>query len=83
MTEVLAAIIGLCSSVMVTGITLLGAKRLGIGPNQNLLISTYKDIMDADRMRIEQLEKLVEEKDRRIEELEAEKNSSTRVVGTV
>lgn len=56
MSELIAALVGLISSVLVTGVSLYGARRLGLGQEQTLLITTYKDIQEADKIRIEQLE---------------------------
>lgn len=70
MNEVVAAIIGLISSALVSGLSIYGAKKLGIGVTQGQLVTTLKDISSAQNMRIEQLEKDIEEKDKRIAMLE-------------
>lgn len=70
MSEILAAAIGLISSVVVSIISIYGAKKLGIGPSQGQLVTTLKDLSSAQDMRIEQLEKDSGEKDTRIQFLE-------------
>lgn len=71
MNEVFAAIIGLISSLVVSVLSIYGAKKLGIGPSQGQLVTTLKDLSSAQDMRIEQLEKSNEEKDREIIMLKA------------
>jgi hypothetical protein len=71
MNEVIAALVGLISSVVVSALSIYGAKKLGIGPSQGQLVTTLKDLSSAQDMRIEQLEDSVKEKDDRIKALEA------------
>lgn len=55
--EVISAIVGLISSTVIATISLLGARKFGIGSSQIQLIGTLKDITSAQDTRIDQLEK--------------------------
>lgn len=56
MNEIAIAIIGLIGTLIVATIGLYGAKKYNIGPSQDKLVSTLKDIVDAQEDRIAQLE---------------------------
>lgn len=65
-----AAIVGFASAVVVALISLYGSSKLGIGAVQNQLVSTLKDLTEAQDSKIAQLEDEVKSKDDKINELE-------------
>ncbi len=69
MSEIIAGVIGLLSSVVVSVISFYGARKLGIGAPQAALVATYKDLTTAQDSRIEQLESDNVLKDKEIESL--------------
>lgn len=82
MTEIIAAIAGILGTIIVSGFTYFMARRAGIGPYQDTLVSKLKDLVALQTneisglknenglltIRIESLEKKVEE----LEELTVE-----------
>lgn len=78
--EIIAAIVGLLSSTVVAALSLLGARKLGIGTSQIQLISTLKDITSAQDTRIEQLEKQAVELGSKIVVLEKDNAEKTQVI---
>lgn len=78
--EIIAAIVGLLSSTVVAALSLLGARKLGIGTSQIQLISTLKDITSAQDTRIEQLEKQAVELGSKIVVLEKDNAEKIQVI---
>lgn len=50
-----AAIAGIVT-LIVTILGMIGAKRYGMGPNQEQAIMTYKEVINAQNLRMDQLE---------------------------
>jgi hypothetical protein len=69
-TEIIAAAFGALGVIIVSLIGLYGAKRLNIGPNQEKLVVTLKDLIDAQNLKITVLEKQRVEDAERIHTLE-------------
>jgi hypothetical protein len=76
MTELIAAIAGIIGTVIISVFTYLMARRAGIGPYQDTLVSKLKDLVDLQTKEItglkEQntlLQERVEELEKRVEEL--------------
>lgn len=72
MNEIIIAIVGLIGTLIVAGIGLYGAKKYNIGPSQDKLVATLKDIVDAQEERIAQLETETQQQKIKIEYLDAE-----------
>jgi Na+/glutamate symporter len=59
-TEVFVAIIGIIGIIISGIVSWWGAKRYKIGPNQERLVATLKDLVAAQQLRIEELERQAE-----------------------
>jgi hypothetical protein len=59
--EIIIAVIGLSGTIILSLIGLYGARKYNIGPNQEKLVSTLKDIVQSQELRIEQLEEQAKE----------------------
>lgn len=77
MTEILAAIIGIISTIIVSIFTYFMARRAGIGPYQDTLVAKLKDLVELQDGEINTLKKdkdnlttRVTELEKRVEELE-------------
>jgi hypothetical protein len=72
MSEIIVAIIAGLFTLALAGFGLLGARKYNIGPNQDKLVSTLKDLVAAQQIRIEQLENQSLESSRQVEALRTE-----------
>lgn len=72
MVEISTGILALISSVTVALLGFWGAKKFKIGPNQEKLVATLKDIVAAQETRIEQLESLLTQQSQEIATLRSE-----------
>lgn len=72
LSEVVIAIIGVSGTIILGLIGLYSAKRYNIGPNQEKLVSTLKDLVTAQQVRIEQLETLAKENQIQVAALRSE-----------
>lgn len=86
MNEVIAAIIGVISTIVVSLFSYIMARRAGIGPFQDTLVNTLKGVVDAQQKEIEiwknknqTLEIQVQEQRIRIDTLENKVNELTEV----
>lgn len=77
MEVVIASVLNAISYIVVAALGIIGGRR-SVGPNQDRLITTLKDLVDAQQLKIEALEeakKLQDEKiavlDRQVVELKA------------
>lgn len=71
MTEIVAAIAGIIGTVIVSFFTYLMARRAGIGPYQDTLVSKLKDLVDLQAKEIEGLQKENSLLKERVDSLEA------------
>ena len=71
METIIVAALQAGALIVVALFGLYGARKLGIGQNQEKLVSTLKGLIDAQNLKIEELEKRDTEKGQRIEKLEA------------
>lgn len=72
MSDVIISVIGLFGTVLIAALGLYGARKYNIGPNQDKLVNTLKDLVDAQGERISQLELEAKERDHRILSLSSE-----------
>lgn len=72
METIIVAALQAGALIIVALFGLYGARKLGIGQNQEKLVSTLKELIDAQNLKIEELEKNRTEDRERIEKLEAE-----------
>src|SRR5688572_11629035 len=77
MTEIIAAIAGIIGTIVVSIFTYFMARRAGIGPYQDTLVSKLKDLVELQQNEIsslnvknEQLDKQLTELKIRVDELE-------------
>ena len=70
--EIVAAIIGVAGTVVVTLLTYTMAKRAGIGPFQDTLVAKLKDLVDVQQQEIDRLKQEDLENKKRIAFLEKE-----------
>lgn len=70
--EIFLALIALASTVISALVGLYGAKKLNIGPNQERLVTTLKDVVAAQNLRIVQLEQSDKAKSEEISALRKE-----------
>jgi len=66
MGDVAISVIGLFGTVLIAVLGLYGARKYNIGPNQEKLVSTLKDLVDAQGERISQLELEAKERDQKL-----------------
>lgn len=69
-SQIIAAALGAFGVIVVALIGLYGAQRLGIGQNQEKLVATLKQLLEAQDKRIQELEKERKEDTQRILQLE-------------
>ncbi len=77
MTEIIAAIIGIISTIIVSVFTYFMARRAGIGPYQDTIVAKLKDLVELQEKEIDTLKKdkdslvtRVTDLERKVEELE-------------
>lgn len=70
MGEAIAAVAGVIGTILVSIISYIMARRAGIGPFQDTLVSKLKDIVDIQQVEIESLKTKNISLDDRIDELE-------------
>jgi hypothetical protein len=87
MNEIVIALIGLSGTIVIAVLGLYGARKYNIGPNQDKLVSTLKDIAAAQATRITQLEttvkshdELLQQRDRRISELDLDQKRLQQII---
>jgi hypothetical protein len=66
MGDVAISVIGLFGTVLIAVLGLYGARKYNIGPNQEKLVNTLKDLVDAQGDRISQLELEAKERDQKL-----------------
>jgi Tfp pilus assembly protein PilN len=70
METILAAALGAFGLIGVALIGLYGARKIGIGKNQEVLVATLKDLIEAQNQKIKILEEQRNQDRKRIEALE-------------
>lgn len=68
--EIVIALIGSLGAILIAVIGLYGSSRLGIGTNQEKLVHTLTEIVEAQEKKIEQLEAYIMERDKIIDTLQ-------------
>ncbi len=71
MEQIVSSAIGALSVVVVAFVGLFAAKWAGIGTNQEKLVATLKELLEAQTQKIDQLEEEHKENQTRIQTLEA------------
>lgn len=74
MTEIIAAIAGIIGTIIVSGFTYFMARRAGIGPYQDTLVSKLKDLVDIQEDEIASLKTDIVNLKTRVDELEKTKD---------
>jgi uncharacterized coiled-coil protein SlyX len=72
--EIVVALIGSLGATLIALIGLYGSSRLGIGANQEKLVHTLTEIVEAQEKKIEQMQEYIKERDKIIEVLERRVN---------
>jgi len=67
--EIVVALIGTLGALLIATIGLYGSSRLGIGANQEKLVQTLTEIVDAQEKKMAQLEEYIKERDKIIDAL--------------
>lgn len=73
MTEIIAAIAGIVGTIIVSGFTYFMARRAGIGPYQDTLVSKLKDLVDIQEDEISSLKTDIINLKTRVTDLESKK----------
>lgn len=68
--EIIVAFIGSLGAILIAVIGLYGSSKLGLGANQEKLVHTLSEIVDAQEKKITQLEEYIKERDKIIEALQ-------------
>lgn len=79
MSEIAVAVIAGIVTLILSLIGLYSAKRYNIGPNQEKLVVTLKDLVAAQQIRIDILETAGADNAKHIKELQVEVNRLTRL----
>jgi len=68
--EIIVALIGSLGAVLIAVVGLYGSSRLGIGTNQEKLVHTLTEIVEAQEKKIEQMQEYIKERDKIVEALQ-------------
>lgn len=80
LSEIIAATIGVIGTILVSLISYVAAKRAGIGPFQDTLVSKLKDVVNIQGIEIDSLKTTKTSQDEKIKTLE---RKVTELEGTV
>jgi hypothetical protein len=79
LSEIIVAVIAGMITLIISLLGIYSAKRYNIGPNQEKLVVTLKDLVAAQQIRIDQLEGLVEEHGKQVTMLQVEVQRLTKL----
>src|SRR3954471_25074129 len=76
-TEIIVATLTGIVTLIITIISVVTSKKYNIGPNQDKLVTTFKDLIAAQKIRIDDMQKTIEDNRDQIKVLQLEVNRLT------